>query len=186
MLERGSRTRVLFRNRRHPCAVAAIDPEPGDEIITTPITDMGALTPILYQGAIPVFADVDPAHVQRDCQRPSRPAQRAHPRHHRHPPVRQPLRHDRHLELAEDARYPRDRGLRAGFSGEVRRAYVGTIGTIGCFSLQQGKHMTTGEGGLVVTNDEALARRMFLFINKALGLRRSRTPTTTSWRSIIA
>ncbi len=41
-------------------AVAAIDPEPGDEIITTPITDMGALTPILYQGAIPVFADVDP------------------------------------------------------------------------------------------------------------------------------
>src|SRR5688572_12854441 len=33
------------------CAVAAIDPEPGAEIITSPITDMGALTPILYQGA---------------------------------------------------------------------------------------------------------------------------------------
>src|SRR5579871_3849145 len=41
-------------------AIAAIDPEPGDEIITTSITDMGALAPILYQGAIPVFADVDP------------------------------------------------------------------------------------------------------------------------------
>ena len=41
-------------------AIAAIDPEPGDEIITTSITDMGALTPIIYQGAIPVFADVDP------------------------------------------------------------------------------------------------------------------------------
>ena len=41
-------------------AIAAIDPEPGDEIITTSITDMGALTPILYQTAIPVFADVDP------------------------------------------------------------------------------------------------------------------------------
>src|SRR5256885_3406023 len=40
--------------------IAAIDPEPGDEIITSPITDMGALAPILYQGAIPVFADVDP------------------------------------------------------------------------------------------------------------------------------
>src|SRR5438046_10502743 len=39
-------------------AFAAIDPEPGDEIVTTSITDMGALTPILYQGAIPVFADV--------------------------------------------------------------------------------------------------------------------------------
>ena len=42
-------------------AIAAVDPEPGDEIITTSITDMGALRPILYQGAIPVFADVDPA-----------------------------------------------------------------------------------------------------------------------------
>src|SRR5690349_3170069 len=42
-------------------AISAIDPEPGDEIVTTSITDMGALTPILYQGAIPVFADVDPA-----------------------------------------------------------------------------------------------------------------------------
>src|SRR5450631_3466287 len=41
-------------------AISAIDPEPGDEIITTSITDMGALTPILYQCAIPVFADVDP------------------------------------------------------------------------------------------------------------------------------
>jgi len=41
-------------------AVAALDLNPGEEIITSPITDMGALTPILYQGAIPVFADVDP------------------------------------------------------------------------------------------------------------------------------
>ena len=38
---------------------------------------------------------------------------------------------------------------------------------IGCFSLQQGKHITCGEGGIVTTNDVALARRMRLFINKA-------------------
>src|SRR5262245_45793784 len=40
-------------------ALAAIDPEPGDEVITSPITDMGAIAPIALQGAIPVFADVD-------------------------------------------------------------------------------------------------------------------------------
>jgi dTDP-4-amino-4,6-dideoxygalactose transaminase len=40
---------------------------------------------------------------------------------------------------------------------------------LGCFSLQQGKHITTGEGGLIATNDERLARRIFLFINKAWG-----------------
>ena len=46
---------------------------------------------------------------------------------------------------------------------------AGTLGTIGCFSLQQGKHITCGEGGIVVTDDDAIARRMFLFINKAWG-----------------
>ncbi len=44
---------------------------------------------------------------------------------------------------------------------------VGSIGDVGCFSLQQGKHITSGEGGLVVTNDEDLARRMRLWIDKA-------------------
>jgi dTDP-4-amino-4,6-dideoxygalactose transaminase len=46
---------------------------------------------------------------------------------------------------------------------------VGTFGAIGCFSFQQGKHMTTGEGGMVISNNPDLARRMFLFINKAWG-----------------
>jgi dTDP-4-amino-4,6-dideoxygalactose transaminase len=46
---------------------------------------------------------------------------------------------------------------------------VGTIGAIGCFSLQQGKHMTTGEGGIVVTADPAHARWMTLFSDKAWG-----------------
>ena len=46
---------------------------------------------------------------------------------------------------------------------------VGTIGTIGCFSLQQGKHITSGEGGLIVTSDDTLARRVRLFIDKAWG-----------------
>ena len=41
-------------------AVAAINPEPGEEIITTSITDMGALSAIVFQGAIPRFVDVDP------------------------------------------------------------------------------------------------------------------------------
>jgi perosamine synthetase len=44
---------------------------------------------------------------------------------------------------------------------------VGTIGAVACFSLQQGKHITTGEGGLVATDDDDLARRIRLFVNKA-------------------
>src|SRR3954468_1408665 len=41
-------------------AVATVNPNPGDEIITTSITDMGALTPLMYRGAVPVFVEVDP------------------------------------------------------------------------------------------------------------------------------
>ncbi len=59
------------------CAIAALDPNPGDEIITTPITDMGALTPILYQGAIPVFADVDPQTATSPPKRSRRASVRA-------------------------------------------------------------------------------------------------------------
>ena len=58
-------------------------------------------------------------------------------------------------------------GAEQGPAGRAR------IGAIGCFSPQQGKHITTGEGGFVVTNDAALARRMRLFVNKAWPLRRA-------------
>jgi perosamine synthetase len=43
---------------------------------------------------------------------------------------------------------------------------VGTFGRIGCFSLQQAKHITCGDGGLAVTDDPKLARRMRLFSDK--------------------
>src|SRR5262249_21942338 len=47
--------------------------------------------------------------------------------------------------------------------------HVGTFGSVGCFSLQQGKHITSGEGGMVVSFDTDLSRRMQLFIDKAWG-----------------
>jgi perosamine synthetase len=53
----------------------------------------------------------------------------------------------------------------AHFDGRL----VGTFGKIAAFSLQQGKHITTGEGGLVITNDDEVARRLVLFINKGWG-----------------
>src|SRR5438128_10943415 len=147
-------------------AMAAIDPEPGDEIITSPITDMGALTPILYQGAIPVFADVDPDTLNVTAA-PPEPRLSARTRaiivtHLFGNPCE--MREILSLARARDIPVIEDcaQAFLAGHEGRP----VGTLGAIGCFSLQQGKHVTTGEGGLVVTNDDALARRMFLFINK--------------------
>jgi perosamine synthetase len=150
-------------------AVAALNPEPGEEIITSPITDMGALTPILYQGAIPVFADVDPATCNVTAATiEARLSERTRAIIVTHlfgnPCDMGPI-----LELARARQIPILEDCAQAFLARFAGRLVGTLGTIGCFSLQQGKHMTTGEGGLIVTDDDALARRIFLFINKAWG-----------------
>src|SRR5437762_8847930 len=151
------------------CAVAAINPEPGDEIVTSPITDMGALTPILYQGAIPVFADVEPA----TCNITAESIERVLSDRTRAVIVTHLFGNP--CDMTAIMRLCRPRGIPViedcaqAFFARHAGQLVGTIGDVGAFSLQQGKHVTTGEGGLVVTNNADYARRMFLFINKAWG-----------------
>jgi perosamine synthetase len=150
-------------------AVAALDPEPGDEVITTPITDMGALSPILYQGAVPVFADVDPTTgnvtAETIAARISDRTRAVVVTHLFGNPC----------EMADIMALARREGLSVvedcaqAYLATWRGQPVGTIGDIGCFSLQQGKHITAGEGGLVVSDDDALARRVRLCIDKAWG-----------------
>jgi len=151
------------------CAIAAIDPEPGDEIVTSSITDMGALTPILYQAAVPVFCEVDPrtwnptaSTIEPKLSERTKAIIVTHL-------FGNPCEMDEIMELANARGIPVIEDCAQAFQAQYRGRNVGTIGAIGCFSLQQGKHITTGEGGLVTTNDDALARRMFLFINKAWG-----------------
>ncbi len=150
-------------------AIAAVDPEPGEEIITSPITDMGALSPILYQGAIPVFAEVDPrtwnltAETIEPCLSPRTKAIIATHL------FGNPCEMDEIIALADSRNIPVIEDCAQAFLAQHRGCYAGTIGRISCFSLQQGKHITTGEGGMVATDDDALARRMFLFINKGWG-----------------
>ena len=151
------------------CAIAAIDPEPGDEIITTSITDMGGLTPILYQGAIPVFADVDPNTWNVTAETiAARITDRTKAIIVTHL-FGNPCDMSAIMELANSRGIPVIEDCAQAFLAAHNGRPVGTFGAVGCFSLQQGKHITTGEGGLVTTNDDALARRLFLFINKAFG-----------------
>jgi dTDP-4-amino-4,6-dideoxygalactose transaminase len=151
------------------CAIAALDLEPGDEVITTSITDMGALTPILYQGAIPVFCDVEP----RTCNVTARAIEaRISPRTKAIIVTHlfgNPCEMSDIMDLARHYEIPVIEDCAQSFLATYDNKKTGALGAIGCFSLQQGKHITTGEGGVVVTNDDALARRLFLFINKAWG-----------------
>ena len=150
-------------------AVAAVDPEPGDEIITSPITDMGAITPILYQTAIPVFADVDPltynvtaATISKKITRRTRAVIVTHL-------FGNTCDMDPIVELCKQKNIKLIEDCAQAFGATYNGKPVGTMGDIGAFSLQQTKHMTAGEGGMVVARDEALSRRMRLFIDKAWG-----------------
>ncbi|MFC5814635.1 MULTISPECIES: DegT/DnrJ/EryC1/StrS family aminotransferase [Nonomuraea] len=156
-------------------AVVAAAPDPGDEIITTPITDFGTVAPILAQNAVPVFADVDPSDGNLD---PAAVAALIGPRtraimavHLFGAPARvdelRALADAHGLALIEDCaqawltELPDPAG---GGGRDVRLA--GTVGDVACLSLQQWKHITCGDGGLTLTGDDELARRMRLFSDK--------------------
>ena len=150
-------------------AVAAVNANPGDEIIGSPITDMGAIAPILFQAAIPVFADVDPVSLlvtaETIAPRITRRTKAIIVTHlfgnscDMDPIMELARRHN--LVVIEDCAQAFD----ATYKGKP----VGTVGHIGCFSLQQTKHITSGEGGIVVTNDPGYARHIRLFHDKAWG-----------------
>ncbi len=150
-------------------AVAAVNPNPGDEIVTTSITDMGALTPLMYRGAVPVFAEVDTRTLNvtaKTIEKALSPKTKAIIVTHL---FGNPCEMDDIMALAKERNLPVIEDSAQTFLAKCGDKFAGAIGDVGCFSLQQGKPMTTGEGGVVVTNDDAIARKMFLYINKAWG-----------------
>lgn len=148
-------------------SIVAAAPDPGDEVITTPITDFGTVAPILAQNAVPVFADVDPADGNLD---PAAVAELIGPRtraimavHLFGAPARvgelRALADEHGLTLIEDC-------AQAWLTELPGGGLAGTAGQVGCLSLQQWKHITCGDGGVTITDDDELARRMRLFADK--------------------
>ena len=135
-------------------AVIYLNPEPGDEIILSPVTDMGTAIPIMAQLAVPVFADVDPATqniTASTIEACLTPRTRAIIVTHifgapadMDPIMELAARHG--LFVIEDCA----QAHLATYKGRV----CGSIGHLGCFSFQQSKHMTTGDGGMVVANED--------------------------------
>jgi len=161
----GARYAVVFSSGTaalHGAAFAA-GFGPGDETITTPLTFCATANCALYQGATPVFADVCHDTLNLD---PQRAAERITPRTRAIFPVDYAghpadlneflaLADTRGLIVVEDACH----ALGAEYDG--RR--VGQIAHMTVFSMHPVKHITTGEGGVVTTNDEKLARKLRAF-----------------------
>ncbi len=146
-------------------ALGALDLEPGEEVITAPITDMGTIIPILCQGGIPVFADVDrtlnmdPASVEQCITSRTRAMLVVHL-------FGNPCDMDAMSALAKRHNIPLIEDCSQAHWTDYKGRFVGTIGDIGCFSFQQSKHMTTGDGGMTITSNQAYYERMKLFADK--------------------
>jgi dTDP-4-amino-4,6-dideoxygalactose transaminase len=162
------------------CAVGAIGIEPGDEVITTPWTMSATAMAILHWNAIPVFADIDPVSFNLDpssveaCIGPRTRAILAADIFGQSadiPALRRIA--DRHgiRLLTDTAQAP---GSRAGAT------FTGTRADIGGFSLNYHKHIHCGEGGILVTDDDALADRMRLIRNHAESVIKSDDPAVLS------
>lgn len=149
------------------CAVGAVGIGPGDEVIVSPYTMAASATAPLWYGAVPVFADIEKEYF---CLDPKSVESKITPRTKAIIVVDifgQPYDADainaiakkNNLIVIEDcAQAPR-----ATYQGK----FAGALGDIGVYSLNYHKHIHTGEGGVVVTNDDRWAERLQLIRNHA-------------------
>jgi len=147
-------------------AATALNLEPGDEVITSPITDMGTVLGMLWCQLIPVFADLDPSAYNID---PAAVEAAVTPRTRAMVAVHlagapcdldalRAIAKKHHLILIEDCAQ--------SYLAEYRGKYVGGYGDLACFSINEYKHISCGDGGLILTDDDDLAARCRLLSDK--------------------
>ncbi|MBQ9118789.1 MAG: UDP-4-amino-4,6-dideoxy-N-acetyl-beta-L-altrosamine transaminase [Lachnospiraceae bacterium] len=135
----------------------------GDEVITTPITFAASANCVLYQGGTPVFADVDartyniaPEDIERKITEKTKAII---PVHFTGQPCEMERIHaiakKHNLLVIEDAAH----ALGATYKDKM----IGTLSDMTVLSFHPVKHITTGEGGMVLTNDEELYKKLVLF-----------------------
>ena len=147
-------------------ALGAINPEPGDEIITTPISDMGTVAPIIMQNCVPVFADLQPDTFNLD---PGSVADRITDRTRAIIVVHcwgQPADMDEIIEIAADRDILVIEDCAQAHLTHYKGRLAGTMGHLASFSLQASKHLQCGDGGVTITDDDALGERAHLFVDK--------------------
>ena len=138
-------------------ALAALGIGPGDEVIIPDFTMISSAFAVCYCGAMPVFVDADPdtwnmdvAQVERRIGPRTKAIMAVHI--YGHPTDMDPL-----LALAKERAIPILEDAAEAHGAEYKGRRCGAIGDVAAFSFYANKAITTGEGGMVVTDDEALA-----------------------------
>ncbi|MCK4352708.1 DegT/DnrJ/EryC1/StrS family aminotransferase [candidate division WOR-3 bacterium] len=146
----------------------------GDEVITTPYTFISTAETIIHTGATPVFVDIDPKTLNinpekiefriRNFPKGSRPHRDgAELRIKAIMPVHiagQPCDMDEILDIAKRYNLIVIEDAAHALSAEYKGKKIGTIGDVTCFSFYATKNLTTGEGGMITTDDTDLAEKM--------------------------
>lgn len=138
-------------------ALLAAGVGPGDEVITTPLTFAATANVIEHTGATPIFADIDRRTQILD---PARVAEKITPRTKAIVPVHmlgRPAPMDPLLDLARQHNLVIIEDAAHAVETVYRGRHVGTIGHFTAFSFYANKNVTTGEGGMLTTDDDAAA-----------------------------
>lgn len=150
-------------------AMAALDLQPGDEVILPTFTIISCVQAVLQAGGVPVLVDADQDTWTMDVKQVERRltyrTRAIMPVHiYGHPVEMAPLLAlaERHgLAVVEDAAEAHGAACQvAGLGGESTWRRCGSFGVASCFSFYANKLLTTGEGGMVVTDDHAFAERV--------------------------
>ena len=146
-------------------SVGALGIEPGDEVICPPITMEATSTCLLFYGAIPIFADINPLtlcidvkEIEKKITKKTKAIIVVHI-------FGQPCDMQSIMILAKKYNLKVLEDAAQSPLGKYKNKYLGTIGDIGGFSLNYHKTIQCGEGGVVTTNDDDLAFRMKLIRN---------------------
>lgn len=163
-------------------AMNALDIRPGDEVIVPPITFAATANAVVYQGGTPVFADVDPHSLLIDplsVRAKLTPKTRAviavdyagHPCDY--DSLKAVLEKRKDVVLVADACH--------ALGAEYKKNRVGTLADMTIFSFHPVKHITTGEGGMVVTDDRYKAEKIKKFRNHGISVDHHQRENMGSW-----
>jgi len=141
----------------------------GAEVITTPFTFISSATSIMMTGARPIFVDIDPTSLNLD---PARIEAAIGPRTKAILPVEvfgDPAGFDRITEIAERHGLPIVEDSCEALGSTLHGQKAGTFGTLSVFGFYPNKQITTGEGGMILTDDDALADMCVSLRNQGRG-----------------
>jgi perosamine synthetase len=149
-------------------ACRCLDLKPGDEVIMPTFTIISCAQAVVYEGAMPVLVDADPdtwtMDVDQIAEKITAHTRAIMPVHiYGHPTDMKPLldlAEDHNLAIIEDAAEAHGAEYNIGHQeGDDAWKRCGSFGTLSCFSFYANKLITTGEGGMVLTDDKMLAER---------------------------